>query len=65
MSRDPGADASEHRRGFVEIIEDFLKRLDGGRLYDRDLPTLAPAVRDLAEALTRRENNTWRLRWER
>lgn len=51
--------------GFVEILEDLTKRLEGGRLYDRDLPALAPAVRDLAAALARRENNSWRPPWER
>ena len=34
--------------------------LDTGRMYDRDLPALAPALADVADALDRRPG--WRLR---
>ncbi len=48
---------------FVDVLTDLTRRLDNGRVYDRDLPTLTAAVRDLVEALARREKTTHRPRW--
>jgi hypothetical protein len=48
---------------FVDILADLTRRLDSGRVYDRDLPTLTAAVRDLVEALSRRQTTTHRPRW--
>lgn len=43
---------------FVEVLHDLTNRLDSGRVYDRDLPALAPAVVDLVAALTGRQSAT-------
>jgi hypothetical protein len=40
---------------FVDILADLTRRLDSGRVYDRDLPTLVTAVNATVEALARRE----------
>ena len=41
------------------------RRLDAGRIYDRDLPGLTPAVAELVAALDRRTTRQWRPPWER
>lgn len=33
---------------FVDVLADLTARLDSGRVYDRDLPTLAATVKALA-----------------
>jgi len=48
---------------FVDVLVDLTRRLDSGRVYDRDLPTLTAAVRDLVEALARREKTAHRTLW--
>ena len=48
---------------FVEILDDLTARLDSGRLYDRDLPTLVTAVRGVIDALNRREQAAARHLW--
>lgn len=40
---------------FDEVLADLTRRVDSGRVYDRDLPVLIGAARDLVEALSRRE----------
>jgi hypothetical protein len=50
---------------FVEVLADLTRRLDTGRIYDRDLPTLTPAVAELVAALDRRTARQWRPPWER
>ncbi len=48
---------------FVDVLADLTRRVDSGRVYDRDLPTLTTTVRDLVEALSRREKAAHRPRW--
>lgn len=48
---------------FVDVLHDLTNRLDSGRVYDRDLPTLVTAVRATVEALTRREKTANRHLW--
>lgn len=48
---------------FVDVLADLTRRVDSGRVYDRDLPTLTATVRDLVEALARREKTAHRPRW--
>lgn len=50
---------------FVEVLADLTRRLDAGRIYDRDLPGLTPAVAELVAALDRRTTRQWRPPWER
>ncbi len=45
---------------FIDILEDLTRRVDSGRVYDRDVPTLTAAVRATVEALARREKTTHR-----
>ena len=40
---------------FVDVLADLIRRVDSGRVYDRDLPTLVTAVNATVEALARRE----------
>ncbi len=40
---------------FVDVLADLTRRVDSGRVYDRDLPTLVTAVNATVEALARRE----------
>jgi hypothetical protein len=47
----------------IDVLTDLTRRVDSGRVYDRDLPTLTAAVRDLVEALSRRQTTTHRPRW--
>ncbi len=49
--------------GFVEVVDDLTRRIDSGRLYDRDLPALVTAVRAAVEALARRERAAARQLW--
>ncbi len=49
----------------VETLADLTRRLDTGRIYDRDLPALTPAVTELVAALDRRTARQWRPPWER
>jgi len=44
----------------IDILEDLTRRVDSGRVYDRDIPTLVAAVRATVEALSRREKATHR-----
>lgn len=39
---------------WVGLLDALAQRLDTGRLYQRDLPTLAPALQDLVRAFNRR-----------
>jgi len=39
---------------WVELLEELAVRLDAGRIYDRDLMTLRPAVEELVAAYNRR-----------
>lgn len=48
---------------FVDILEDLTRRVDSGRVYDRDIPTLVAAVTATVEALTRREKTAHRPLW--
>lgn len=48
---------------FVNVLADLTRRVDSGRVYDRDLPTLTATVRDLVEALARREKAAHRPLW--
>lgn len=48
---------------FVDVLADLTRRVDSGRVYDRDLPTLTATVRDLVEAIARREKTTHRSPW--
>ena len=50
---------------FVEVLADLTRRLDTGRIYDRDLPRLTPALAELVAALDRRTTRQWRPPWER
>ncbi len=50
---------------FVEVLADLTRRVDTGRIYDRDLPALTPAVAELVAALDRRTTRQWRPPWER
>jgi hypothetical protein len=50
---------------FVETLADLTRRLDTGRIYDRDLSALTPAVAELVAALDRRMARQWRPPWER
>lgn len=50
---------------FVEVLADLTRRVDTGRIYDRDLPALTPAVAELVAALDRRTARQWRPPWER
>jgi hypothetical protein len=43
---------------YAKVLTDLANRIDAGRIYDRDLPTLAPAVNAVAEALWRRHRST-------
>ena len=45
---------------FVDVLADLAERLDSGRVYDRDLPILVPAVTAVVDALTRRNTARWR-----
>jgi len=48
---------------FATVLADLTRMLDEGRLYDRDLPTLAPAVAELARAFQRRHKTANRPLW--
>lgn len=48
---------------FVDVLEDLTARVDSGRVYDRDIPTLVVAVRATIEALSRREKAAHRQLW--
>lgn len=48
---------------FVDDLEDLTARVDSGRVYDRDIPTLVAAVRATVEALSRREKAAHRQLW--
>ena len=48
---------------FVDVLEDLTARVDSGRVYDRDIPTLVAAVRVTVEALARREKAAHRALW--
>lgn len=48
---------------FVDVLQDLTRRLDTNRVYDRDIPALAAAVRATVEALARREKATHRPLW--
>ena len=48
---------------FVDVLADLTRRVDSGRVYDRDLPTLVTAVNATVDALTRREKTTGRPSW--
>lgn len=48
---------------FVDVLADLTARLDAGRVYDRDIPTLVAAVRATIEALSRREKAAHRQLW--
>lgn len=50
---------------FVDVLADLTQRLDSGRVYDRDLAILTPAVTELVAALARRETGLWRPPWKR
>ena len=47
----------------VEVLAELTVRVDSGRVYDRDLPALAAAVRGLVDALNRRDKTSTRPRW--
>ena len=47
---------------FIDILEDLTRRVDTGRVYDRDLPTLATAVTELGQSLGRRQGTSRRSR---
>jgi hypothetical protein len=49
---------------FVQVLADLTRRLDAGRIYDRDLPPLTPAVAELVAALDRRTARQWRPTWD-
>lgn len=49
--------------GFVKILDDLTRRIDSGRVSDRDLPALVTAVRAAVEALARREKAAARNLW--
>jgi hypothetical protein len=49
--------------GFVDVLTDLTRRLDTGRVYDRDIPTLVTAVNATVEALARREKAAHRPSW--
>ena len=48
---------------YAKVLTDLANRIDTGRIYDRDLPTLAPAVNAAAEALWRRHKGTRKPSW--
>ena len=48
---------------FVETLTDLTRRVDSGRVYDRDLPTLVAAVHGVVQALARREKAATRPLW--
>lgn len=48
---------------FAEILQDLTRRVDSGRVYDRDLPALAAALQATVEALARRDKTTHRHLW--
>ncbi|MGL5850609.1 MAG: hypothetical protein ACRCZD_07460 [Phycicoccus sp.] len=61
---DPLPAARPHTVGeVVEVLQELTARVDSGRVYDRDLPTLATAVRGLVDALNRRDKTSTRPRW--
>lgn len=47
----------------VEVLTELTARVDSGRVYERDLPALAAAVRGLVDALNRRDKTSTRPRW--
>lgn len=48
---------------FVDVLTDLTRRVDSGRVYDRDIPTLVAAVRATIDALARREKAAHRPLW--
>lgn len=52
----PGGPPS-HLSEVVDVLADLTARVDSGRVYDRDLPTLVTAVRGLVDALNRRNKD--------
>lgn len=48
---------------FLEVLDDLTRRVDSGRVYDRDIPALVAAVKATVEALARREKATHRPLW--
>ena len=46
------------------LVRKLAKRLDNGRVYDRDLPALVSSVEELSAAVERREKRR-RERWRR
>ena len=40
---------------YAQLLTELAAKIDAGRIYDRDLPTLAPAIAALVEAMTRRQ----------
>lgn len=47
----------------VKVLAELTARVDSGRVYDRDLPTLVTAVGGLVDALNRRDKTSTRPRW--
>jgi hypothetical protein len=40
---------------YAHVLIELAARIDSGRIYDRDLPTMTPVVNALVEALWRRQ----------
>jgi hypothetical protein len=48
------------RTGWAPLLAEFAAQLDTGRVYDRDLPLLAPQVQLLVEAFVRAQRRARR-----
>ena len=46
--------ATPTRRAWAALLGELARQLDDGRVYDRDLPALAPALRSVLDAYDRR-----------
>ncbi len=43
---------------YAQVLIELAARIDSGRIYDRDLPAITPAVNALVEALWRRRKSS-------
>jgi hypothetical protein len=52
--------AVPRRTGWAPLLAELAAQLDTGRVYDRDLPVLAPQVQLLVEAFVRAQRRSRR-----
>lgn len=50
----PVASTPQSADEYAKVLTELAAKIDAGRIYDRDLPTLAPAVAALVGSMTRR-----------